>query len=133
MQYWRPNFERKGELVGLLDKLRGKKTDWITQTTEPITEASVQEWLVTHIAAVAQINPEDVDIDRPFAEFGMDSMQLFQLSGDLQKFLGHEVSEIVAWDYPTIAQLSRHLGSTFGIPASAALVAENELAVESQQ
>jgi acyl carrier protein len=119
--------------VGLLDKLRGKKTDSITQTTEPITEASVQEWLVTHIAAVAQIRPEDVDIDRPFAEFGMDSMQLFQLSGDLQKFLGHEVSEIVAWDYPTIAQLSQHLGSTLGAPANAALVAENELVVESQQ
>lgn len=119
--------------MGLLDKLRGKKTETITQTTEPITEASVQEWLVTHIAAVAQIRSEEVDIDRPFAEFGMDSMQLFQLSGDLQKFLGHEVSEIVAWDYPTIAQLSRHLGSTFGAPASAVLVAENELAVESHQ
>lgn len=120
--------------MGLLDKLRGKKTDSISQTTEPITEASVQEWLITHIAAVAQIRPEDVDIDRPFAEFGMDSMQLFQLSGDLQKFLGQEVSEIVAWDYPTIAHLSRHLGSGLEAPASAALVAEDELAAtESQQ
>ena len=119
--------------MGLLDKLRGKKTETITQTTEPITEASVQEWLVTHIAAVAQITPEEVDIDRPFAEFGMDSMQLFQLSGDLQKFLGHEVSEIVAWDYPTIAQLSQHLASTFGAPANVTLVTEDELAVESHQ
>lgn len=120
--------------MGLLDKLRGKKTESITQTTEPITEASVQEWLVTHIAAVAEIRSEDVDIDRPFAEFGMDSMQLFQLSGDLQKFLGHEVSEIVAWDYPTIAQLSRHLGSISEGPAGAAMVAEDELAMtESQQ
>jgi len=120
--------------VGLLDKLRGKKTESITRTTEPITEASVQEWLVTHIAAMAQIGPEDVDIDRPFAEFGMDSMQLFQLSGDLQKFLGHEVSEIVAWDYPTIVQLSRHLGEAFEASASTGLVTEDELAVtESQQ
>lgn len=119
--------------MGLLDKLRGKKTDSITQTTEPITEASVQEWLVTHIAAVAQIRPEDVDVDRPFAEFGMDSMQLFQLSGDLQKFLGQEVSEIVAWDYPTIAQLSRHLGSSFGVPVNTTLVTEDELTVESHQ
>lgn len=113
--------------MGFLDKLRGKKAEVITRTTEPITEASVQEWLVTHIAAVAQIQPEDVDIDRPFAEFGMDSMQLFQLSGDLQKFLGREVSEIVAWDYPTVAQLSRHLASDTGAPASASLVNDNEL------
>jgi acyl carrier protein len=117
----------QGESVGFLDKLRGKKTELITRTTEPITEASVQEWLVTHIAAVAQIQPEDVDIDRPFAEFGMDSMQLFQLSGDLQKVLGREVSEIVAWDYPTVTQLSRHLASDTGTPASAGLVDDDEL------
>ena len=118
--------------MGLLDKLRGKKTDSITQTTEPITEGSVQEWLVTHIAAVAQINSEDVDIDRPFAEFGMDSMQLFQLSGDLQKFLGREVSEIVAWDYPTIAQLSKHLTSDVEVPATTSMVEEEEMATESR-
>jgi acyl carrier protein len=120
--------------VGFLDKFRGKKADAITQTSEPITEASVQEWLVTHIAAVAQISPEEVDVDRPFAEFGMDSMKLFQLSGDLQKFLGYEVSEIVAWDYPTIAQLSRHL--VFGpeeLPGSRLVSQEELAATESQQ
>lgn len=120
--------------MGFLDTFRGKKADAIIQTSEPITEASVQEWLVTHIAAVAQITAEEVDVDRPFAEFGMDSMKLFQLSGDLQKFLGQEVSEIVAWDYPTIAQLSRHLALGSESPVSAGLVSQDELAVtESQQ
>jgi acyl carrier protein len=117
--------------VGLLDKLRGKKHE-VMQSTEPVTEAILQDWLVTQIAAVAKVQPDDVDIDRPFAEFGMDSMQLFQLSGDLQKFLGREVSEIVAWDYPTIAQLSKHLTADSEVPASSNLVAEEELATESR-
>ncbi len=117
--------------MGFLDKLRGKKQEAVTLSTEPITEASLQEWLVTHIAAVAQINPADVDIDRPFAEFGMDSMQLFQLSGDLQKFMGREVSEIVAWDYPTIAQLSKHLAEP-EVPVSA-MLPEDELATTEPQ
>jgi len=115
--------------VGLLDKLRGKKHE-VMRSTEPVTEASLQEWLVTQISAIAQIQPEDVDVDRPFAEFGMDSMQLFQLSGDLQKFLGREVSEIVAWDYPTIAQLSRHLTSEVEAPVDSEVVTEDELAAE---
>ncbi len=114
--------------MGFLDKLRGKKEEVIARTTEPITEASIQQWLITHIAAIAQIRPEDVDADRPFAEFGMDSMQLFQLSGDLQKFLGCEVSEIVAWDYPTVGQLSRHLASGTEMPLIPNLVDEEELA-----
>lgn len=115
--------------MGLLDKLRGKKHE-VMAATEPVTEASLQEWLVTQIAVLAQIQPEDVDVDRPFAEFGMDSMQLFQLSGDLQKFLGREVSEIVAWDYPTIAQLSKHLTSDSAVSAVADVAPAAELAAE---
>lgn len=117
--------------MGLLDKLRGKKHE-VMQSTEPVTETILQDWLVTQIAAVAQIQPEDVDVDRPFAEFGMDSMQLFQLSGDLQKFLGREVSEIVAWDYPTVALLSKHLTADSEVPVTTNVVEEEELAVESR-
>ena len=117
--------------MGLLDKLRGKKHE-VMQATGPITEAGLQEWLVTQIAALAKIQAEDVDVDRPFAEFGMDSMQLFQLSGDLQKYLGREVSEIVAWDYPTIAQLSKHLASESTGSTTANIEAEEALATESR-
>jgi len=119
--------------VGLFNKLWGKKEETVSHSSEPVSEAAIQEWLVTHIAAAAQIQPADVDVDRPFAEFGMDSMQLFQLSGDLQRFLGREVSEIVAWDYPTIAQLSKHLSSDSDAPASANLLPEDELATTEPQ
>jgi phthiocerol/phenolphthiocerol synthesis type-I polyketide synthase D len=95
----------------------------LSQRTEPLTESEIQQWLVTRIAAIAEITPEEVDVDRPFAEFGMDSMQLFELSGELEKFVGYKVSEIVAWDFPTIAKMSRHLSAPgTEIPVSANLV-----------
>ena len=113
--------------MGLFSKLRGKKQELVAPV-EPPSEAAIQEWLVTHIADVAQVEPADVDLDRPFAEFGMDSMQLFELSGDLQKFLGHEVSEIVAWDFPTIAKLSKHLSSPGSeVPVSASMTSQEEI------
>lgn len=110
--------------MGLFTRLRGKKKIEAARAhTEPLTESGIQEWLVSRIAGIAQVAPEEVDVNRPFAEFGMDSMQLFELSGDLEKFLGYRVSEIVAWDYPTIAKLSRHLSSPgTEVPASASLV-----------
>ena len=105
--------------MGLLTKLWGKKEEVPSQPVELRSESSIQEWLVARIAAIAQLTPQEVDMDRPFAEFGMDSMQLFELSGDLQKFLGHDVSEIVAWDYPTIAKLAHYLSSPESLmPAS---------------
>jgi acyl carrier protein len=113
--------------VGLLTKLWGKKEEVSSQPVELRSESSIQEWLVTRIAAIAQITPEEVDMDRPFAEFGMDSMQLFELSGDLQKFLGHDVSEIVAWDYPTIAKLSAYLSSPESLVPAPENAAPDEL------
>jgi acyl carrier protein len=113
--------------VGLLTKLWGKKQEVAGGPTGPQSEASIQEWLVTRIAAIAKVMPEEVDLDKPFAEFGMDSMQLFELSGDLQKFLGHEVSEIVAWDYPTIAKLAHYLSSPESLVPAGENVALDEL------
>jgi acyl carrier protein len=95
--------------------------------SEPLSEYSIQRWLVNRITAIAQINPEEVDVERPFAEFGLDSIQLFQISGDLQEFLGQNVSEIVAWDYPTIAKLSCHLSSSIaGVAVSSPMVVPEE-------
>lgn len=93
----------------LFDNLIGKKQKEITLHSGPLTEAAIQQWLVNRIAEVAQIPPEQVDMDLPFADFGLDSMRMFEISGDLEKFLGQSISEIVAWDFPTIAKLSRHL------------------------
>jgi acyl carrier protein len=96
---------------------RGKHRE--VATFEPRSEADVQQWLLKHIAQAAKIDEGEVDINRSFAEFGLDSMQLFELAGDLEKFLGQKVPEVVAWDYPTIALLARHLVSLEGeVPAA---------------
>jgi hypothetical protein len=57
--------------VGLLTKLWGKKPEVSNQPSEPLSESCIQEWLVTRIAAIAQVMPEEIAMDRPFAEFCM--------------------------------------------------------------
>jgi acyl carrier protein len=95
----------------LFGKLGSRKQEEINRHSGPLTESSIQQWLVGRIAGLVEIKPEDVDVDRPLADFGLDSIQLFGLSSDLEKFLGQKVSEVVAWDFPTIALLSKHLNS----------------------
>jgi len=95
----------------LLSLLGGKKREEVTVHSGPLTESDLQQWLVTRIARAAKIEPDQVDVNRSFAEFGLDSMQLFELSSDLEKFLGRKVAEVVAWDYPNIALLARYLSN----------------------
>jgi acyl carrier protein len=75
------------------------------------TATSVEQWLVANIARLAEISPARIDVDRPFSEFGLESVQLFELSGDLEEFLGRSLPETVVWDYPTIRTLAHYLAS----------------------
>jgi acyl carrier protein len=96
-----------GKLFGLL----GKKHEEIAAHTGPLSTADLQHWLVTRVARAAKVDADQIDVNRSFADFGLDSMQLFELSSDLEKFLGQKVPEVVAWDYPTISLLALHLNN----------------------
>jgi len=71
---------------------------------------AIEEWLVAHLAMELKIEPCEIDVGEPFASFGMDSVAAVGLSGDLEDWLGRELSPTLVWDYPTIAVLARHLG-----------------------
>ncbi len=51
----------------------------------------------------------DISRDRPFAEFGVDSLTAVELSQELEDEFKVPLPAIVAWNYPTPAALSRYL------------------------
>ena len=75
----------------------------------PLTAASLEEWLVTKISSVSGIKPEQIDTTQPFADFGLDSVTLVGLSGELEELLGKSLSPTVVYDYPNIEALAHHL------------------------
>jgi acyl carrier protein len=68
-------------------------------------EAWLLEWLVARLA----LDPADVARDRPFAEFGVDSLTAVELSQELEQQFKVPLPPIVAWNYPTPATLARYL------------------------
>ncbi|HEY6122027.1 MAG TPA: acyl carrier protein [Pyrinomonadaceae bacterium] len=75
----------------------------------PPNEEQIQSWLISNISAVVEVDPQTIDIRKPLEYYGMDSMQAMHLSGDLEDWLGRQLSPTVVWDYPTIELLARHL------------------------
>ncbi|HEX5102342.1 MAG TPA: AMP-binding protein, partial [Pirellulaceae bacterium] len=73
--------------------------------------AAIQSWLAEGIAKRLRRNPAEIDVHEPFARFGLDSLALVELSGELQQYLGREVSPTVLYSYPTISELARHLAA----------------------
>ena len=60
-----------------------------------------------------------MDRDRPFAEYGVDSVAAVELGCELERVLRVELPSVVAWQYPTPAAMARHLALEAGRGASA--------------
>ncbi|TWT54699.1 Long-chain-fatty-acid--AMP ligase FadD29 [Rubripirellula amarantea] len=66
------------------------------------TESWMTQWLI----ARAGVDPRDIDFDKLFAEYGLDSMTAVEMSGEIEDWSGAELTPIDAWNYPTVSKLS---------------------------
>jgi acyl carrier protein len=79
--------------------------------------AAIRRWLVAHLAATLGTTAEAIDPREPFAGYGLDSLKAVALAGDLETWLGRRLPATLAYDYPTVEELARHLG---GVASDAA-------------
>lgn len=69
----------------------------------------VLELLKGIIAQQKHINLYEVEVNRPFMEYGLDSKQIVSISGKLERVLGMDLSPTLLLDYPTIELLYAYL------------------------
>ena len=84
----------------------------ITSDMTPATAIQIQTWLVNRISDQLKIPHDNVDIDATFAHFGIDSVALMGISGELEDWLGFTVSPKLLFNHPTIAELSACLAAS---------------------
>ncbi|BAZ20872.1 beta-ketoacyl synthase [Kalymmatonema gypsitolerans NIES-4073] len=84
-----------------------------TQIETANTEA-IAAWLLTKVTEQLQISSQEININEPLAQYGLGSLAAVRISGELQEWLGRELSPTLLYDYPSIAALAQHLGG--GVP-----------------
>ena len=73
----------------------------------------IEKWLVDKLSELLGVAPEEIDVREPFASYGMGSTEAVSLSGELGDWIGQKVPADLAYEFPTIETLARHLsGST---------------------
>jgi myxalamid-type polyketide synthase MxaD len=81
----------------------------------------IEKWLVGKLADLLGVAPDEIDIREPFASYGMGSTEAVSLSGELGDWLGQKVPADLAYEFPTIETLARHLsGATKESPSGPA-------------
>ena len=76
------------------------------------SQDQVQEWLVKWLQDNADIPLDSIDIDKPFADYYLDSLTSVELSYDLEEWSEKELTATVVWNYPTINKMSEYLSNS---------------------
>ena len=70
---------------------------------------AIAAWLAAKVAGPLGIRPDEVDMRRPLAGFGIGSLQAVRLAAELEEWLGRKLTPTLVYDYPTIDALARFL------------------------
>ncbi|MFP4337533.1 MAG: beta-ketoacyl synthase N-terminal-like domain-containing protein [Halothece sp.] len=107
--------------------------EWHLDTTEshpsPETITDIQSWLVAKLAENLSCSPQDIDIHAEFASYGLDSVAMVSLSGELENWLGRRLDPTLAYSYPTIASLSNYLTQHHATPETPQSVKTEAVAI----
>lgn len=81
-----------------------------TLSTAPKAEA-IQGWLIDKLAEILEIEPNQIDIGQDFEEYGLESAEAINLSGDLEDYLNCRLAPTLLWEYQNIEALVQYLAN----------------------
>ncbi|OKH43160.1 beta-ketoacyl synthase [Calothrix sp. HK-06] len=107
-----PSLQGKGEARGNHSPLLvGEGLGERSSTCQSANTEAIEAWLIAKVAEQLQVSPKLIDIYEPLAQYGLSSLAAVRLSGELQEWLGQELSPTLLYDYPSIAALAQYLTS----------------------
>jgi acyl carrier protein len=75
------------------------------------TQEQISKWIKSYLADILEVEPEKIDENYEFERFGINSSAAVSLVGDLEEWLGFELSPSLFFEFNTIAQVSAHLAN----------------------
>lgn len=75
----------------------------------PLTEETLRQWLIEHLAQRVETTPDRIDTAKTFEEYGLDSRVAVQVSGALEKVVERRLSPGLLYEHQTIDDLSGYL------------------------
>ncbi|MDY7007400.1 MAG: aminotransferase class I/II-fold pyridoxal phosphate-dependent enzyme [Cyanobacteriota bacterium] len=70
---------------------------------------TIKSWLVSQLAERLELDIHEIDIERDFIDYGLNSIEVVNLSGELENLLGRRLPPTLLLDYPTIEALAEYL------------------------
>jgi acyl carrier protein len=69
----------------------------------------LEQWLVERVAAYCRLTPTEIEEDKNFSDYGMDSVFTLTMIGEIEDRYGLELDPTAIWDNPSVGQLRAFL------------------------
>ena len=76
---------------------------------DTVSQSGIAYWLVIQLADHVGLDASEIDIQKPCAEYGLDSIAGVSIAGDLEIWLDLQLSPTLLWDYPSIDRVSQYV------------------------
>lgn len=83
----------------------------MAQATAPTTVRDIQQWITSWLAQALQLTPQQIDPQRPFADYGLDSAMAVEFAQQLGNCMGKDIEMTLAWNFPSIAAAAAYLAN----------------------
>jgi 8-amino-7-oxononanoate synthase len=70
---------------------------------------AIQGWLIDKLAEILEVEPNQIDVGQDFEEYGLESAEAINLSGDLEDYLSCRLPPTLLWEYQNIETLAQYL------------------------
>lgn len=84
-----------------------------------VTESDIQEWCIAYLTRTVDNPGIAIGPEARFTELGLDSATSAYFIVELEEWLGAELAPELVFEYPTIAELARHVAGGEGGAADA--------------
>src|SRR4029079_9180165 len=71
--------------------------------------SALESGLRTIVARELQLPESQFELDRPFAEMGLNSVMAMSVRRETEQFVGFELSVTMLWNHPTVESLATYL------------------------
>ena len=83
----------------------------MAQAPAPTTVRDIQQWIASWLAQALQLTPQQIDPQRPFADYGLDSAMAVEFAQQLGNCMGKDIEMTLAWNFPSIAAAAAYLAN----------------------
>ena len=122
---WQKTLEENPQIIGSNSQLNIQN---YSPNNHSRTVAEIEAWLAEKFVEILQITPDKIDLKKPLAVYGLNSVKAVSISAKLEEWLGISVAPTIVYDYPSIQALADYLGQTTPALKSSAFVSNSQTA-----